>query len=115
MSQYLDNMAIDDTIDFRGPNGLLVYKGNGMFNVYNQGETKDRSTILWPADGSGCWDLCRYASFIAIAFELTPIFPIFLGKFSIRPDKKSEPKVKAFKHIAMIAGGTGTFTFLLFL
>lgn len=29
MSQYLDNMAIGDTIDFRGPNGLLVYKGNG--------------------------------------------------------------------------------------
>jgi len=55
MSQYLDNMAIDDTIDFRGPNGLLVYKGDGMFNVYyNQGETKDRSTISWPADGSEC-------------------------------------------------------------
>ena len=30
MSQYLDNMAIGDSIDFRGPNGLLVYKGNGM-------------------------------------------------------------------------------------
>ncbi|KAG7274826.1 hypothetical protein CRUP_038799 [Coryphaenoides rupestris] len=57
MSQYLDNMAIGDTIDFRGPNGLLVYKGD--------------------------------------------------GQFSIRPDKKSEPKVKTFKHVAMIAGGTG--------
>lgn len=30
MSQYLDNMAIGDTIDFRGPSGLLIYKGNGM-------------------------------------------------------------------------------------
>lgn len=30
MSQYLDNMAIGDTIDFRGPNGLLVYQDNGM-------------------------------------------------------------------------------------
>ncbi|KAL2310005.1 hypothetical protein Nmel_006242 [Mimus melanotis] len=29
MSQYLDNMKIGDTIDFRGPNGLLVYKGTG--------------------------------------------------------------------------------------
>ena len=36
-----------------------------------------------------------------------------VGKFSIRPDKKSEPKIKTFKHIAMIAGGTGTCTFLL--
>lgn len=57
MSQYLDNMAIGDTIDFRGPSGLLVYKGN--------------------------------------------------GQFSIRPDKKSEPKVWNFKHVGMIAGGTG--------
>ncbi|XP_074534144.1 NADH-cytochrome b5 reductase 2 [Halichoeres trimaculatus] len=57
MSQYLDNMAIGDTIDFRGPNGLLIYKGN--------------------------------------------------GQFSIRPDKKSEPKMKKFKHVGMIAGGTG--------
>lgn len=57
MSQHLDNMAVGDTIDFRGPNGLLVYKGN--------------------------------------------------GQFSIRPDKKSEPKVRKFKHVGMIAGGTG--------
>ncbi|CAL8262435.1 unnamed protein product [Merluccius merluccius] len=57
MSQYLDKMALGDAIDFRGPNGLLVYNGK--------------------------------------------------GKFFIRPDKKSEPKMKTFKHIAMIAGGTG--------
>ncbi|CAL1595189.1 unnamed protein product [Knipowitschia caucasica] len=57
MSQYLDNMAIGDSIDFRGPSGLLIYKDN--------------------------------------------------GKFSIRPDKKAEPKMKRFKHVAMIAGGTG--------
>lgn len=29
MSQYLDSLQIGDTIDFRGPNGLLVYKGKG--------------------------------------------------------------------------------------
>ncbi|XP_068169433.1 NADH-cytochrome b5 reductase 2 [Antennarius striatus] len=57
MSQYLDNMAVGETIDFRGPNGLLLYKGNGLF--------------------------------------------------SIRPDKKSEPTVRRFKHVGMIAGGTG--------
>ncbi|XP_062973379.1 NADH-cytochrome b5 reductase 2 isoform X2 [Elgaria multicarinata webbii] len=33
MSQYLDSMKIDDTIDFRGPNGLLVYKGSGNFSI----------------------------------------------------------------------------------
>ncbi|XP_008303460.1 NADH-cytochrome b5 reductase 2 [Stegastes partitus] len=57
MSQYLDSMTLGDTIDFRGPNGLLVYKGK--------------------------------------------------GQFSIRADKKSEAKVKKFRHVAMIAGGTG--------
>nr|XP_006642685.1 PREDICTED: NADH-cytochrome b5 reductase 2 [Lepisosteus oculatus] len=57
MSQYLDNMNIGDTVDFRGPNGLLVYKGK--------------------------------------------------GKFEIRPDKKSEAKVKHIKNLGMIAGGTG--------
>ncbi|KAK2496834.1 hypothetical protein MC885_013896 [Smutsia gigantea] len=29
MSQYLENMKIGDTIDFRGPNGLLIYQGKG--------------------------------------------------------------------------------------
>ncbi len=29
MSQYLNDMKIGETIDFRGPNGLLVYNGNG--------------------------------------------------------------------------------------
>lgn len=57
MSQYLDNMAIGNTIDFRGPSGLLVYQQK--------------------------------------------------GRFSIRADKKSEPKVRKFKHVGMIAGGTG--------
>uniref|UniRef100_F6TGW9 cytochrome-b5 reductase n=2 Tax=Equus TaxID=9789 RepID=F6TGW9_HORSE len=30
MSQYLENMKIGDTIEFRGPNGLLVYQGKGI-------------------------------------------------------------------------------------
>uniref|UniRef100_A0A8B9KQA3 NADH-cytochrome b5 reductase n=1 Tax=Astyanax mexicanus TaxID=7994 RepID=A0A8B9KQA3_ASTMX len=57
MSQYLNDLKIGDTIDFRGPNGLLVYNGN--------------------------------------------------GQFAIRPDKKSDAKVRKFRHVGMIAGGTG--------
>ncbi|KAJ8344298.1 hypothetical protein SKAU_G00316270 [Synaphobranchus kaupii] len=57
MSQHLDSMNIGDKIDFRGPSGLLVYRGN--------------------------------------------------SKFAIQPDKKSDPKISTFKHIGMIAGGTG--------
>lgn len=33
MSQYLESLRIDDTIDFRGPSGLLVYKGKGVFAI----------------------------------------------------------------------------------
>ncbi|XP_072242715.1 NADH-cytochrome b5 reductase 2 [Leuresthes tenuis] len=33
MSQYLDNMSIGDTIDFRGPSGLLVYQGKSQFSI----------------------------------------------------------------------------------
>ncbi|XP_011058693.1 PREDICTED: NADH-cytochrome b5 reductase 2 isoform X1 [Acromyrmex echinatior] len=33
MSQYLENMNIGDTIDFRGPSGRLVYKGQGKVTI----------------------------------------------------------------------------------
>uniref|UniRef100_A0A8D1GZB2 cytochrome-b5 reductase n=1 Tax=Sus scrofa TaxID=9823 RepID=A0A8D1GZB2_PIG len=33
MSQYLESMKIGDTIEFRGPNGLLVYQGKGKFAI----------------------------------------------------------------------------------
>ncbi|XP_067247867.1 NADH-cytochrome b5 reductase 3 isoform X2 [Chanodichthys erythropterus] len=33
MSQYLESLRIGDTIDFRGPSGLLVYKGKGSFAI----------------------------------------------------------------------------------
>ncbi|XP_029430013.1 NADH-cytochrome b5 reductase 1 isoform X2 [Rhinatrema bivittatum] len=33
MSQYLENLAIGDMIEFRGPGGLLVYQGKGKFAI----------------------------------------------------------------------------------
>uniref|UniRef100_A0A8C3SNE7 cytochrome-b5 reductase n=1 Tax=Chelydra serpentina TaxID=8475 RepID=A0A8C3SNE7_CHESE len=33
MFQHLASMTVGDTIDFRGPNGLLVYKGTGNFAI----------------------------------------------------------------------------------
>ncbi|XP_070154657.1 NADH-cytochrome b5 reductase 3 isoform X2 [Polyergus mexicanus] len=33
LSQHLENMEIGDTIDFRGPSGRLVYKGNGKISI----------------------------------------------------------------------------------
>lgn len=45
MSQYLDNMKIGDTIDFRGPNGLLVYKGTGT--VTQRWESKRELLVIF--------------------------------------------------------------------
>ncbi|XP_051172540.1 NADH-cytochrome b5 reductase 3 isoform X3 [Leptopilina boulardi] len=33
MSQYLENLSVSDTVDFRGPSGRLVYKGEGKFTI----------------------------------------------------------------------------------
>jgi len=57
MSQHLESLSIGDTMDFRGPSGMIIYEGN--------------------------------------------------GKFAVRADKKSAPVRRQFKHIGMIAGGTG--------
>uniref|UniRef100_A0A6A7FNF7 NADH-cytochrome b5 reductase n=1 Tax=Hirondellea gigas TaxID=1518452 RepID=A0A6A7FNF7_9CRUS len=57
MTQYLEGLSIGDTIDVRGPSGLLEYVGQ--------------------------------------------------GKFAIKPDKKSQPKIVSAKKVNMISGGTG--------
>ncbi len=37
MSQYLESLRIGDVIDFRGPGGLLEYKGQGLTqHIYYQ-------------------------------------------------------------------------------
>lgn len=33
LSQYLENMKLNDTIDVRGPSGRLQYTGNGLFLI----------------------------------------------------------------------------------
>ncbi|XP_076294870.1 NADH-cytochrome b5 reductase 3 isoform X1 [Lasioglossum baleicum] len=33
LSQFLENLKIGETVDFRGPSGRLVYKGQGKFSI----------------------------------------------------------------------------------
>uniref|UniRef100_A0A1I8A7H2 Hexokinase n=1 Tax=Steinernema glaseri TaxID=37863 RepID=A0A1I8A7H2_9BILA len=33
MSQHLDSLSIGDTVNFRGPSGLITYEGHGRFDV----------------------------------------------------------------------------------
>lgn len=57
MSQYLESLRISDTIDFRGPSGLLVYKGKGVFAVQPEkkapAETKTAKHLGMIAGGTG--------------------------------------------------------------
>uniref|UniRef100_A0A671RIX4 NADH-cytochrome b5 reductase n=1 Tax=Sinocyclocheilus anshuiensis TaxID=1608454 RepID=A0A671RIX4_9TELE len=57
MSQYLESLRIGDVIDFRGPGGLLVYKGQGRFAIQADkkapAETKTARTLGLIAGGTG--------------------------------------------------------------
>lgn len=59
MSQYLESLKLNDTIDFRGPSGLLVYKGKGKVNIETGHEANSSlfSCLIWwqnPAEAC-CW------------------------------------------------------------
>uniref|UniRef100_A0A3B5BBL7 NADH-cytochrome b5 reductase n=1 Tax=Stegastes partitus TaxID=144197 RepID=A0A3B5BBL7_9TELE len=57
MSQYLESLKLNDTIDFRGPSGLLVYNGKGVFAVKpdkkSPAETKTAKHVGMIAGGTG--------------------------------------------------------------
>ncbi|CAG04147.1 unnamed protein product [Tetraodon nigroviridis] len=57
MSQYLESLKIGDTVDFRGPSGLLVYKGKGVFAIQEDkkspAETKTAKRLGMIAGGTG--------------------------------------------------------------
>ena len=58
MSQYLENMEVGDFIDVRGPSGLLVYEGQGIYN-------KSLSDILC---GNGLWILASCKQGVLLLF-----------------------------------------------
>lgn len=78
-------------------------------------------TALTSGDPVGCWCTTETVGRAPLSsLDVTVVqrkrekttcpLPLLLsetGQFAIRPDKKSEPKVRKFKHVAMIAGGTG--------
>ncbi|KAK6040438.1 oxidoreductase, FAD-binding protein [Cooperia oncophora] len=46
MSQHLEQMKIGDTIDFRGPSGLIVYKGHGKFAIRPDKKSPPKERII---------------------------------------------------------------------
>nr|XP_023852614.1 NADH-cytochrome b5 reductase 3 isoform X2 [Salvelinus alpinus] len=57
MSQYLESLHLGDVVDFRGPGGLLEYRGHGQFAVQTDkkspAEIKVASTVGLIAGGTG--------------------------------------------------------------
>ncbi|XP_064022859.1 NADH-cytochrome b5 reductase 3 isoform X2 [Pogoniulus pusillus] len=64
MSQYLDSLKIGDTIDFRGPSGLLVYNGKGNFAIRPE---KKAEPVIKKA---------KYVGMIAGGTGITPMLQI---------------------------------------
>ncbi|XP_067090497.1 NADH-cytochrome b5 reductase 1 [Osmerus mordax] len=57
MSQYLESLDLGDVVDFRGPGGLLEYKGQGQFAIQPEkkspAETKAARSVGLIAGGTG--------------------------------------------------------------
>ena len=63
MSQHLEGMNVGDTIDVRGPNGKLEYKGKGLFSIEeSKGKTVTRR--------------CKHVGMIAGGTGITPMLQV---------------------------------------
>jgi len=72
MSQYLESLAIGDTIDVRGPNGHLTYKRQGLFEIL---ESKKPTRLV----------RCKNVGMIAGGTGITPMLQIIKA---VLKDKK---------------------------
>ena len=69
MTQYLESLALGDTIDVRGPSGLLVYNGRGNFLL-----KEDKK-------GAGRTVSARQVSMIAGGTGITPMLQLVRAVF----------------------------------
>uniref|UniRef100_A0A8C2CJB6 Cytochrome b5 reductase 1 n=1 Tax=Cyprinus carpio TaxID=7962 RepID=A0A8C2CJB6_CYPCA len=78
MSQYLESLRIGDVIDFRGPGGLLEYKGQGQFAIQadkkTPAETKTVRTLGLIAGGTGRVNLFLIQRHAACCFSFSLLF-----------------------------------------
>ncbi|KAL2102957.1 hypothetical protein ACEWY4_002125 [Coilia grayii] len=64
MSQYLESLRIGETIDFRGPSGLLIYQGKGAFAI--KPDEKSAAVI----------NKAKHVGMIAGGTDITPMLQI---------------------------------------
>jgi len=70
MTQYLEAMNIGDSIDFRGPNGLLIYEGSGNFAIRKDKKSDPENTKV------------KRVSMIAGGSGITPMLQVIAAVFA---------------------------------
>ncbi|NXW23915.1 NB5R3 reductase, partial [Circaetus pectoralis] len=80
MSQYLDSLKIGDTIDFRGPSGLLVYKGKGKADL------EDTFAIRPEKKAEPVTKKVKYVGMIAGGTGITPMLQIIKAIINDKDD-----------------------------
>jgi len=85
MTQHLESLNIGDTIDVRGPNGLLVYQGRGQFairpNKKSPPETRTVKKVGMIAGGTGITPMLQIIRHILKDPEdKTEVFLIFANQ-----------------------------------
>ena len=71
MSQYLERMALGDTIDVKGPLGHFIYEGRGYYRSHGTPGFATRMSMI--AGGTG----------------ITPIFQVIKVRTSLAGNSKS--------------------------
>ena len=70
MTQHLEAMNIGDSIDFRGPNGLLIYEGSGNFAIRKDKKSDPDNTKV------------KRVSMIAGGSGITPMLQVIAAVFA---------------------------------
>ena len=75
LTQYLENLSLGDSVDVRGPSGLLVYNGRGKFNIKEDKKSAGKDVVV------------RQVSMIAGGTGITPMLQIIRAVFRDPEDR----------------------------
>jgi NAD(P)H-flavin reductase len=63
LSQYMDNMKVGDSLDFKGPTGHIVYEGQGVFNMKHKKRTYKKIGCMSGGTGvTPCFQLMQHTA-----------------------------------------------------
>jgi nitrate reductase (NAD(P)H) len=98
LSQYMDKMKIGDTLDFRGPTGAIIYKGNGVFSI--RGEERRYQKIGCLAGGTGvtpCFQLMQHTEVNKEPLQISLLYANQTPDDILLKDKLDDLNSKGFK------------------